>query len=247
MITIVGALRQATNSTSFLVSSARPAVAFASPRVVVRGYLHRLRVDDGDVRLVLDVDVDDALAVGHCLFGRAAEVDSSRALSRPSRRSSSRSSSLWLNTYTRPLNGVEQNSVWISVDVDRLDHGVSVFVSHIATGLLLLKPWPRLRIDGGAVPVGVGYFADRLERVEVVDRDPRARAAAWMYNVVRLHRRHTTRSVRRRRPSRDPGTGVSSRLRQSRPTPKIPIAARTTAIRGMVIPLISCVILPSFI
>jgi hypothetical protein len=51
-------------------------------------------------------------------------------------------------------------------------------VSHIATGLLLLKPWPDFGSTADAARVGVGDFADRLERVEVEDGDPCALAAA---------------------------------------------------------------------
>ena len=70
-----------------LASNARPAGTSAFRRdVVMRGHLHRLGIDDGDVVLVFDVDVDVAVAIGDRLLRRAAQIERADDRCRPWRR-----------------------------------------------------------------------------------------------------------------------------------------------------------------
>src|SRR5439155_18093194 len=75
------------------------------------------------------------------------------------------------------VEGIEQDAVRIALDVDRLEHGERLRIPH-RDRLAAAEAVARFRIDGGAARVGVGNLADRLERVEVEDGDPRALAAA---------------------------------------------------------------------
>ena len=80
---------------------------------------------------------------------------------------------LWLNTQTRWLNGsnrMPSGLPWTSIVLST----ASVFVSHIATGLLLLKPWPDFGSTATprALVLGISPTGSSVSRLKTVTRAP---------------------------------------------------------------------------
>ena len=69
-----------------------------------------------------------------------------------------------------------------------------VLVSNIEPGLLLVKPWPDFGSTAAPLPPTVGNLADRLERVEVEDREPSGDGG---HRWRRVGRRHGARPAAR--------------------------------------------------
>lgn len=142
------------------------AVAFAG-EAKGGGELEGFGVDDGDAALVFEVDVDVALVVGDGLFGRSAEIDGADDGAVPGvddgdvRRAVAQDVDAAVGFH---------DAVGAALHVDGLDGGERFYVPH-DDGLAGAEAVAGLLVDGDAVGAGVGDFTDRLEGVEIEDRD----------------------------------------------------------------------------
>ena len=71
------------------------------------------------------------------------------------------------------VEGIEVDAVRLrGAHINGLDQLHRLGVEHRYSDGLLVKPWPDFGIDRGAIPSDARDLTDRLERVEIEDRQP---------------------------------------------------------------------------